>query len=746
MGAAMPPVLAFIAPVAAFLGVSSATLIIGVLATAAQFGLSYLQAQKLKKAQKSSVGQEIQQNIRQSTYPRYCVLGKARVGGLMLFYEAANKKLYLATILSDDIIDSIAKYYVRDFEVLVDGGGYVTTAPFNAASGKYVRFELKYGYTDQAASTILAAAFPGVITANHIAAGVAYLVTELTQTSEADFQPIFNSTVPEIAALVNGVLVWDMRDTAQDVDLARSWRTTTNPALLLLHYFSAVNGMAMRRSLFAGDLFEQVADYCDELVPDKAGGSRKRYEMGGVYGYDDDPVEVIDKILNTFAGQVYVTANGLFGLSCDGLDVADITITEDMIIEIEAKRNTGALYEYSTVKSRFTSETHGYTENNEEADPWIDTAARERIGRDIPFSLDLPYVFRHDQARRLMKRKWHQVSPEWSITMALDYNGLELFGERIFRLVYAPLGIDGDFRLESVAPDAEQGLAKILVQCVSINAQAAAWDPVTEEGTAPAVPPVTTETAVPLPPSGLTALVGDTDAGAPFVGRALLSWISNTTGHLQEAEYKLSSDTVWTPATVAAADRAYVITGLTAAVDYDFRVRVTDTKYGVSNWTSITFNATATGGTTGALLAFTATGGVNKLTGNATQSSAATAAYVEVVAVATGAPLVWTGSTLNPVKASGSVSYSITKAAGTYDVYARSVGINGDVGAASGPITITVTAQIVNDGSSGSSSVGGNQNGGNGGSGRNDSGGGTNSSNDPGQGSGGVGPGTGGLY
>jgi hypothetical protein len=729
----MPPVIGFLAPLAAFIGVSTTALAVGILATAAQFGLSYLQAQKAKRrAKNSGGGQEIQQNIRQSTFPRYVVLGKARVGGLMLFYEAKDGKLYLATILSDDIIDSVAQFYVRNMEVLVGSDGYVTTAPFNAASGKYVRFELKFGYTDQTPSTILSAAFPGVITANHTAAGVAYLVTELTQTTAEDFQPIFNSTVPEIAALVNGSLAWDMRDATQDVNLAASWKHTTNPALILLHYFSAVNGMGLPRFLFAGDLFEKVADYCNELEPDKAGAQRKRYEMGGIYSYEDDPVDVIERIQVTFAGQVYITDNGLFGLSCDGLDAATITITEDMIIEMEAKRNTGALYEYSSVKSRFTSEHHGYVENNDEAEPWVDEETKARIGRDIPFSFDLPYVFRHDQARRLMKRKWHDVNPEWSISMVLDYNGLELFGERVFRLVYAPLGIDGEFRIEMAAPDPEQGLARINVQCVSINPEAGEWDPATEEGDGPAVPPVTTETASPLPPTGLAALVGDTDAGAPFVGRALLSWVANTTGHNQEAEYKLSADSTWTNVSVSATTRAVIITGLTSGASYDFRVRVTNTKYGVSNFATITFTATATAGTTGALAALAAAGGTTKLTGTATQSSAATAALIEVVAVAAGGGLVWTGSTLLPVKTSGIASFSINKAAGNYDVYARSVGINGDTGAASGPVTVTVTAQPVNNGNAGSAAGGGgngkNNNGGgagnSGGGGNNNSGGG----------------------
>lgn len=723
----MPPVLGVIAPVAAAIGLSATQLVVGVLSTAAQFGLSYYQQEKAKQAAKKN-RQSIEQNLRQAVFPRYNVIGIGRVGGVMGYYEASGTRLYVVTLLADDIIDGVDAYYVNNVECLVDGQNYVTTAPYNTSYGKLVQFELRFGYTDQPASALLMAAFPGVITAEHQLKGIAYLVTVLQQPKQADFQTVYGSTVPPIAALVRGVLAYDPRDEDQDPAVADTWATTKNPALLLLYYFTASNGMGLSRSLFDGDTFRAVADFCDEVITTKTKGNRPRYEMGGVYSYDQDPVDVIQAILDTFGGRVFVTADGLFGLSCDELDVPVITITEDMIISINAKRLTGALYEYTSVKSRFTSEDHGYVDSNEEADPWIDEDALERVTRDIPFAFDLPYVFRHDQARRLMKRKFHEMNPEWTVELELDFNGIELFGERVFRLVYPWLGIDGTFRLESVTPDAELGFAKLLVRATSVNAGAFAWNAAAEEGTAPAIAPPTSETAAPQTPTGLSALVGDTGATV----RALVSWTAFTTGKTQEAQWKAAASSTWTTLTVAATDRAAMLTGLVIGDDYDFRVRVSDARYGVSNWATLNFTATPVAGTTDVLQSASASGAVLKAVVTAQQAADAEAALIEIVGVADGAGLSWTGSMLVPATNGATVTVDLTQPHGARDIYARSIGINGDAGAVSGPIDVNVAQQVNNVGNGGSGSGGG-------GGGKNDGGSGT--------GSGGEGPSQqGGVY
>lgn len=683
-----------------------ASLFASAAAAALNFGLSYYQRKRAQAAaKKASKGQEIQQNIRQSTYPRYFVVGLARVGGVIWFYEAKDTKLYIATILSDDLIEQLAAFYVRGVEVLATKSGNiytVTTPPFQTTKASYVRFEVKFGQTDQTVSELLLAAFPSVITANHRAAGVSYLVTELTQPKDTEFQKVFGGTVPEIAALVRGVLVWDLRDPLQDPADTSTWAYTTNPALILLHYMTAKNGMGLSRSVFDGESFSAVADFCDELITTKTKGIRKRYEIGGIIGYDEDPADVIENILNTFAGDIFITKTGLFGLSCDELDAPEITITEDMILEMDAQRFTGALYEYTTIKARFSSEDHGHSENVEEADPWIDADALDRIGREIPFEYPLPYVFRHDQARRLMKKQFYNLAPEWTVTFKCDFHGLELFGERVFRLVYPLLGIDGTFRLESMAD--EGGLQAFTVKARSISASAIEWDADAEEGTAPTIAPSTSEDGAPATPTSLAVVVGNSGGI-----RAMVSWSAPITGKTSEAFYKLSTDPDWTAISLAApTDNEATITGLSSGLTYDFRVRFSDAAIGVSNFATISFTATAIVGSTGPLTSLAATGGVLKLNVTAVQASDPAAAYIEFTKVAHLAAVSWTGSITKSAKPSSSESLEMTvTTAGTYDVYARSIGINGDIGAVSGPVAATATQQISTSGSGGSGSDGG---------------------------------------
>jgi hypothetical protein len=733
--------MAFVAPVfagvAAVIGVSGTQLAIGLLATAARFALSYYQAQKAKSAADTG-RRDLQQNIRQSTYPRYVVLGKARVGGVVMFYEAAGEFVYLATILSGDVIDGIDAYYINNAEVLFDDDDLITTPPFNGADGQLVKIELHRGYESQRSSRMLEAAFPDAVTEHHRARTVAYLVTRFKQPEEENFQAVYNGQIPPVAALVRGVLSYDARNRRHDPAKGATWDFSANPSVLLLYYFTSPNGMGLARGNFDGPSFNRVANFCDRPMLTAAKGYRKRYEMGGVYSLDEEPVNVIQRILDTFGGRVFVTADGLFGLSCDELDEPEIVITDDMIVEIEAKRQTGALYEYSTVKSRFSSEDHGFIENNEEADPWVNRRAKNRIGRDVPFSFDLPFVFRHDQARRLMKRKWHELNPEWTLSLVLDFNGIELFGERVCRIVYPALGIDGTFRVESVGPDAEAGLARIIVQATSIDAGALEWDAESEEGTAPAIPPQTAEDLAPATPTNLSYLVGN-DGSI----RALLRWNAKTNGKGLEARYRDTAGSTWTNVDLEPEDRSAILSPLTNGNTYEFQVRTTDTVQGVSGWASITFVATATAGSTGALQDLAAVGGVLVASVTAKQASAATAAYIEFTGVANGASVSWTGSKLVAAGSGETITYELKQADGARDIYARSVGINGDTGSVSGPVDVAVKDRPTDNGSGGSGG-GGND----GGTTGNDGGGPIGGGNDGGSGGGGLNPGGqgGGIY
>jgi hypothetical protein len=703
MGLPMPFLIPAAAGVAAAIGITTTQLVITVLTTAAQVGLSYYQAEKAKQSARNASHQSFSQNISQGTVPRYAVLGLAPIGGVRAFFEASGTSLYMITLLSDDVIDRVDAFFVRDIECLVDGSNFVTTPPFNTANAKYVQFELHYGYVDQPVSPLLLSAFPGIWTVNHKLQGIAYLVTKVTQPPQAEWQTIFNGQIPEIKTLLRGSLVYDPRDPAQTATDTNTWKTSLDPALNLFYYFTSKKGFALSRSLFDISTFVAVANYSDQLLPQKAGGFRKRYEMGGVYSYDEDPADISQRMLDTFAGEPYVTPTGLIGLSCDGTDISTITITEDMVLDIEIEHAPGALYEYSSVKARFSSEYHAYSENVEEADPWIDDAVLARISRDIPFLFDLPYVFNHSQARRLMKKKMLRLNPAWTLNLVLDFNGIELFGERLFTLNYPLLGTVL-MRIEAVTPDEQFGFAKINVRCSSVHPESLLWNAALEEGIAPAIAPITGDASAPMMPTNLNIVIGDTNPLGAFAGRAVVSWDAITVGHAQEVQWRNNSVTAYTTIVVAATDRAVALTGLVSGDSYDFRVRITDTKYGVSGWANLAFVAAPIAGTTTALQSVVAVPGVNFITASLKQSAAAAAGYVEVVALGQFQALTWTGSKIIPLAANQSTDVKITEGAGTYSVYARSIGINGDLSAVSGPVNVVIAAVISTGGSSGSSS------------------------------------------
>jgi len=707
MPALLAPVLISAFGISATIATIAADVIVALASSAALYAYQALKGQPSQAGAPAAA--EVDQNIKQGAYPRYVVLGKGRVGGVLWFYETDGSSMYIASIISSDVIGGVLAVYLNGNEVLRDASGLVTTPPYNYGGTKYVQIEPHYGFADQVASTILQTAFPGTVTAQHTASGVAYVVAKILAPTSALYQTILQNRVPELATLALGSLVWDPRDATQDQNAQVTWKTTTNPALLALYYLTSLQGMNISRLAFAGDTFSAVATYCDALVPLANGSQRPRYECGLLYSMADDPVSILNQIFDTFAGRLYITQNGLIGLTCDDLDIANITITPNQIVDISIDVGTGALYEFTSVKSRFTSENHGYMANGEEADPWVDQALRLLVGRDIANSFDLPGVFRHDQARRLMKKRFYKVNPKYTVKMVTDFNGLELFGESIFRLQYPALGIDQNFRIDSVAADSTEGFAKISVQGSSIAPESLVWNPATEEGTAPAIPPTTGGANAPAIPT-----INLVEVGSISGVSALISWTANVgSTQLQEAQYKLSSGSAWTVVSISSSARAFLLSSLTSGSSYDFEVRVTDPSYGVSNWSSITFTATAGTDTISAPVAFSAQDAIARVAVFGTQANVNAALYLQFCVVDAGSSADWSSPIYILAGKGQSGSMTVASIVGTRWVYMRSMGINNDFSAVLGPLAVTVSAAITTAGTGSTTSAGGGSSGGN---------------------------------
>ncbi len=694
-----------------YLAANSTAIAITLLTTAASYALNSFEANRAQSAN-ASANQSIQQNIRQALGPRYRTYGYCRIGGQVLFEEVSGRSLYLSIALSDGIIDGIEKYYINDIECRIDDLGYVTTAPFNSSFGKLVRFEHKSGYANQTPSAILRSIFPG-ITEKHFGGGIAYATVEVYSPPNADaYAAIFNSTHPKFEFLQRGSLVYDPRDPAQDPALELSWKFSTNPALILMDYFTHQKGMGLSRSLFDRDTVILIANYCDELVAQKDGSLIKRYEMGGYYFLNEDPAVVIQDILNSFAGDIFLNQAGLFSITSDGLNGPTVQITKAMIRQMSADLTTGVLYQYSTIRSKYASDIHGYQFGIVEAEPWIDATALAQIGKDIPFDFNLRFVNRHSQARRLMKKKFYAINPKWTLKQELGFEGIQLFGERVASFKYDDLGIDYNFRIQSVGTDSTLGFAKIITNLESIAPESQTWNPLTEEGTAPPLVLDTAETISPQAPINLAALPNQ---ATPVT--ALVSWDANTKNKTQEFLYRKTADAAWTAITVSPQQRYVALTNLVPGTSYIVAVRVISAAYGASDYAFLTFTASGSAGTTGALQIFSVQGGVGKIIATTKQAASAKAAYVAYSIVAVGASADWASAVFQNLVANQSTSnFEISTPLANADIYARSVGINGDSGPISGPLTVAITKTVSSTGVSGTISTGGqgNSNGNNG--------------------------------
>jgi hypothetical protein len=674
-------------------------LAIGATFSAASMGLNYLQAAKAKQKARQQVRVEAQARALQRVFsdpatPRWGIFGTAAVGGLLVNQFVSGTSKYMVIVLGSGVIDGIDRMWINGTEVLfedVNGIKEVVTPPFNSSGTRHVAFELIHGHTDQAASVLLSQAFPAQWLSTNQGKGIAYVVVRLTQPAkEKNFNKIFGAEgQPEFLFQVRGHPIYDPRNTAHDSTRAVTWSHSRNAALCLMHYLTAPDWLGYDRTVFSEDSIARVADVCDRLEHTRFEGVQPLYRMAALVSSGEEPGEVIQRMLDTFGGSFTLERNGTIGLTCRELDTYDIEINETAIHDLTEDTSVGALYEYTSVKARFSSAQHKFAAGTEEADPWIDATATARVGKDLPFELDLQYVSDHFQARRLMKRKMLDLAAGPRFDLKVDYNALPLFRKQGFKLLHRRLGINVQARIEQLVAADDTGMLFDL-RCVAVPSTYLAWDADTEEGTAPPVVTAMSDSVAPATPSGLSVVVGNSGGV-----RAMVSWVAGSTARSVEADWKLTSSSTWTAVTglANAADNETLLTGLTAATSYDFRVRFVDDVYGATTYATLTFTATATAGTTGALGGATAVGNVLKVTVTVTQSSATTAAFADVAVMDSGVPVNWTGATQYQLPAAATDVFDISKPTpATYDVYVRSVGLNGDVGAVTGPLAATVTA------------------------------------------------------
>ncbi len=324
--------------------------------------------------------------VRAAVAPARWVVGRARVGGNMVFYHEINNVLHLAMVLSEGACDSIERVWVNGTEVKItraaragsgESGHLIEPESGDPHNGRMVIYE--YFKADGTEGDSLRAAATEWTT-EHKLDYVSWVHVELTQPAYGGVSNRFWARFPEINFLVKGLKVtWPGQATpvwTESAAAIRYWWLRTRRGIPAAGFntasFTAAHALceqAINISLPAG-----YEDYPQ---------TGKRYAVNGVVFSDDDPSRVEAEL--DFAWQGWaVEADGVYYFRPGADRAIARAITEDDIVAI------GSIQPAPAIQDRLNAATMGLAQSREH--DWQEVS--------IPELQDAPAIARDGETRQ----------------------------------------------------------------------------------------------------------------------------------------------------------------------------------------------------------------------------------------------------------------------------------------------------------------------------------------------------------
>ncbi|GAB4071778.1 hypothetical protein KHC28_00450 [Ancylobacter sonchi] len=544
----------------AFAGSAIGGVITGALSLGISIGASYLVSSLFGQKQ-APTQQEIKTTLRRSIGARQHYYGRWLIGGHMAAAETNNGSLHQIIALGAHKFHALVSWRLDSRDVTLDGSGWVTSDPYPAST---VKLEWRLGEASQAAYAEMVATFPGIWTADHRGDGVAhcYLLTNGVDNEE------FHDVYPNVIAQPAGVF-----ETAEIYD-PRSGTTgyRENYALYARDYFTKADGLQIDAAYVDDADFSTAADDSDGLVTIKGGGVINRYHGAFNHSAEEEPRDVISRLITHCDGRPVLKSNGKIGFSVGVWREPTVVLTDAHIINYEFSDSGGPLRDSNEIRLKYTVPTGAWP--TVEADPWRIEDEISEYGVVRTKSIEAYGVQHHNLARRLMKIAAHRGAPRWRGTVSADLVGLRAWDERWIRLQLADLDIDETFEIEDIAFNLDDRTLQITI--ASFSGAAYEFDPEAEEGTAPSVPDDTPEPTL-TAPAGFAAVGGVVDLGGGIMQPTIYAtWTypSPRKGVYLQLQYALTGTTNWQAGpTVPVTATSAQITGVADGGVYDVRAR-----------------------------------------------------------------------------------------------------------------------------------------------------------------------------
>lgn len=511
--------------------------------------------------------QASQQNFENGVGPRIVHIGYAKIGGQKVLVRGKEGKLFILLVQGHGQINERTQHFLDGRTVTLDASGYVQEDQYQHAGVSRVKIPTRLGVIPETYYSEIEDVFTDWDD-THRLDGLSTALLEIDYPPISEINSMFPNRFPKYNSEIKGISLFDPRTSISE------W--SENPALAIRHYLASEDGM---NSLEIDDnLFSVTADNCDVMLPTQS-GLEPKYRIGGTYRLTDSRQSVLQSMLNTCDGELYITPEGKWGLTVGGSINPTVSLEAKHILSVEAQNGVSSLEAYTTLKPTYTDRTLGYI--SESIDPWVDQGLVVRYGTEtVKDNFDLTLVPSHSQARRLSKRRVIQDNPIMKFTIKYNLHGLKAYGERYINVDIGleEFGIDytGPVKVDSISLsgggyDRSDSITSVLISCSVIDAGLDDFT-VEEEGDLPVNVVSDDRGVLPLVQNFAASPQGSQSAQNAFTAGISAAWDAPSYASLTPLfEYSVADSNNWQVATLASGATSVKISGLVDGALYDVR-------------------------------------------------------------------------------------------------------------------------------------------------------------------------------
>lgn len=468
--------------------ISTAAVASAIATTAIAIGIQYAMTPKPPKPEDGKVPKV------QSIPHRIWGVGRNRTAGAYMLWEAKGPRLCAVQALRGHKIKSVNRYWLHDDEVTINGSGYVQSLNKRYSDNTVQIFHRLGNVPETAYSQIVSImGAEGIWTDSHRGDGQSS-VGMICKNGGAAKQPRrFPFGAPVLSVETDDALVWDPRDPEQDPEDPSTWQWSRNGALVML-WHQCFNEFGHRRDYTRAilpvlDMWIEEANICDELIPLNGGGTEKRYECNGFDTTENDPKAATNAILASCDGWLCERGDGALLFTVGKFRESRVVTLSDADI-VGHQIQYGVLFEdeINRLIPKFTYPAVGYATSD--TDFFEDTAAQMEAGRVLAQDANYQWVHQWRQARRLGKRDWLRIQERVSGSIDVRLSGINAVYARWIRLD-TPIMLP---RLNGKLIENRRSVLSLLQGGFTMTItkhpdNIDAWNPATDEGQQPPVPP-----------------------------------------------------------------------------------------------------------------------------------------------------------------------------------------------------------------------------------------------------------------